>query len=81
NKNMHDVKTELARILPEVLVVETQIFDIAISTWTRGQDGGETRACTGHVCAVSGDKFAIWGGQGALTVSNPSKMEVVSVYS
>ncbi|KAF9309049.1 hypothetical protein BG006_005205, partial [Podila minutissima] len=28
-----------------------------------------------HVCALSRDKFVTWGGQGALTASNPSKME------
>ncbi|KAG0015047.1 hypothetical protein BGZ81_000125 [Podila clonocystis] len=47
----------------------------------KGQDGGETLARTGQVCAVSGDKFVTGGGEGALTVSNPSNVEVVSIYS
>ncbi|KAG0085535.1 hypothetical protein BGZ93_000624, partial [Podila epicladia] len=66
---------------PSTFLGDISIFDVATSTWTRGQDGGETRARTGHVCAVSGDKFVTWGGESALTASNPSKMEVVSVYS
>ncbi|KAF9372193.1 hypothetical protein CPB97_001402 [Podila verticillata] len=57
------------------------ILDVATSTWSKGADGGETRARTGHVCAVSGDKFVTWGGEGALSVSDPSKVEIVSVYS
>ncbi|KAF9326176.1 hypothetical protein BG006_010367 [Podila minutissima] len=68
-------------LAPRTFLGDISIFDVATSTWTRGQDGGETRARTGHVCAVSGDKFVTWGGEGALTVSNPSKVEVVSVYS
>ncbi|KAF9310186.1 hypothetical protein BG003_008845 [Podila horticola] len=68
-------------LAPSAFLGDISIFDVATSTWTRGQDGGETRARTGHVCAVSGDKFVTWGGEGALTVSNPSKVEVVSVYS
>ncbi|KFH63665.1 hypothetical protein MVEG_10359 [Podila verticillata NRRL 6337] len=57
------------------------ILDVATSTWSKGADGGETRARTGHVCAASGDKFVTWGGEGALSVSDPSKVETVSVYS
>ncbi|KAF9285558.1 hypothetical protein BGZ74_001455 [Mortierella antarctica] len=68
-------------LAPRTFLGDISIFDVTTSTWTRGQDGGETRTRTGHVCAVSGDKFVTWGGEGALTVSNPSKVEVVSVYS
>ncbi|KAG0029045.1 hypothetical protein BGZ82_008154, partial [Podila clonocystis] len=66
---------------PSTFLGDISIFDVTTSTWAKGQDGGETRARTGHVCAVSGDKFVTWGGEGALTLSNPSNVEVVSVYS
>lgn len=68
-------ETQLDEVLGDIY-----IFDIALSTWTQGVDGGPNRAHAGHVCAVSGDMFLSWGGYRNVS-TRAAVPETLSVYN
>ncbi|KAI9234082.1 MAG: hypothetical protein BYD32DRAFT_424289 [Podila humilis] len=68
-------ETQLDEVLGDIY-----IFDVALSTWTRGADGGPNRARAGHVCAVSGDMFLSWGGYRNVS-TRAAIPETLSVYN
>lgn len=68
-------ETQLDEVLGDIY-----IFDVALSTWTRGTDGGPNRARAGHVCAVSGDMFLSWGGYRNVS-TRAAVPETMSVYN
>lgn len=62
------------------LLGDIYIFDVASPTWTRGADGGLSRARASHVCVVSGDMFLSWGGYQNVSTRAPVQ-ETMSVYN
>ncbi|KAF9386495.1 hypothetical protein CPC16_007501 [Podila verticillata] len=54
------------------------VLDVASLTWTKGSDGGQERARSGHVCAVSRDTLVAWGGISRAGNSLPG--QILSVY-
>ncbi|KAG0349460.1 hypothetical protein BG004_005811 [Podila humilis] len=56
---------------------DVYVYDIASKIWTRGRDGGETRARHSHVCGMTGNKLIVWGG---LSGTNLPVNETTSVY-
>ncbi|KAF9418614.1 hypothetical protein BGZ94_009654 [Podila epigama] len=55
----------------DVALGDIYIYDVASSSWKRGQDGGARRTRGSHVCAMSGDLMVAWGGYVVATTAAP----------
>ncbi|KAG0097976.1 hypothetical protein BGZ93_001503 [Podila epicladia] len=63
----------------KVVLSDIYIYDVATNTWTRGPDGGASRARAGHACAASGDNIVVYGGY--ININRAPVPELTSVFS